>query len=36
MERLVRQVLIHEIGHHFGFSDDDTVALEAGAEASGE
>ena len=36
MERLVRHVLIHEIGHHFGFSDDDTVALEAGAEASGE
>ncbi len=36
MERLVRHVLIHEIGHHFGFSDDDMKALEAGAEASGE
>ena len=36
MERLVRHVLIHEIGHHFGFSDDDMEALEAGAEASGE
>lgn len=27
--RLVRTVLIHEIGHHFGFSDDDIAALEA-------
>ena len=36
MERLVRHVLIHEIGHHFGFSDDDMEALGAGAEASGE
>ena len=36
MEHLVRHVLIHEIGHHFGFSDDDMEALEAGAEASGE
>ena len=36
MECLVRHVLIHEIGHHFGFSDDDMKALEAGAEASGE
>ncbi len=26
--RLVRNVLIHEIGHHFGFSDDDIEALE--------
>ncbi|MCF4165363.1 metallopeptidase family protein [Zavarzinia compransoris] len=25
---LVREVLIHEIGHHFGFSDDDMDALE--------
>lgn len=25
---LVRHVLIHEIGHHFGFSDDDMHALE--------
>ena len=36
MERLVWHVLIHEIGHHFGFSDDDMKALEAGAEALGE
>ncbi len=27
--RLVRNVLIHEIGHHFGFSDDDMDRLEA-------
>ena len=26
---LVRHVMIHEIGHHFGFSDDDMEALEA-------
>jgi predicted Zn-dependent protease with MMP-like domain len=26
--RLVRNVLIHEIAHHFGFSDDDITRLE--------
>ncbi len=26
--RVVRHVLIHEIGHHFGFSDDDMDRLE--------
>ncbi len=26
--RVVRHVLIHEIGHHFGFSDDDMERLE--------
>jgi predicted Zn-dependent protease with MMP-like domain len=26
---LVRQVLIHEIGHHFGFSDEDMERIEA-------
>jgi predicted Zn-dependent protease with MMP-like domain len=26
---IVRHVLIHEIGHHFGLSDDDMEALEA-------
>ena len=26
--RLVRNVLVHEIGHHFGFSDADIAALE--------
>jgi predicted Zn-dependent protease with MMP-like domain len=29
LDALVRYVLIHEIGHHFGFSDDDMHALEA-------
>jgi predicted Zn-dependent protease with MMP-like domain len=27
-ERLVRHILIHEVGHHFGLSDDDMHALE--------
>ncbi len=27
-EDLVRHVVIHEAGHHFGFSDDDMHALE--------
>ncbi len=26
---LVRHVLIHEIGHHFGYSDDDMARIEA-------
>jgi predicted Zn-dependent protease with MMP-like domain len=30
---LVRHVLIHEIGHHFGFSDEDMESLEALADA---
>ncbi len=33
LDHVVRHVLIHEIGHHFGFSDDDMEALEAQAEA---
>ena len=28
LEQLVRHIVIHEIGHHFGFSDDDMHALE--------
>ena len=28
LEQLVRHVVIHEAGHHFGFSDDDMHALE--------
>jgi len=32
LNHVVRHVLIHEIGHHFGFSDDDMEALEAEAE----
>ena len=34
LAHLVRHVLIHEIGHHFGLSDEDMEALEA--EADGE
>ena len=30
---LVAHVLIHEIGHHFGFSDDDMDALNTGTAA---
>jgi len=28
---VVRHVLVHEIGHHFGLSDEDMAAIEAGA-----
>ena len=28
LEQLVRHVVIHEAGHHFGFSDDDMHLLE--------
>ena len=28
LERIVRHVLVHEIGHHFGFSDDDMERIE--------
>ena len=31
LDHLVRHILIHEVGHHFGFSDDDMHALEAQA-----
>ena len=30
LPHLVRHVLIHEIGHHFGLSDDDMERIEAG------
>ena len=29
---IVSHVLVHEIGHHFGLSDDDMEAIEAGAD----
>jgi predicted Zn-dependent protease with MMP-like domain len=29
---VVAHVLVHEIGHHFGLSDDDMEAIEAGAD----
>jgi predicted Zn-dependent protease with MMP-like domain len=28
--RIVRHVVIHECGHHFGFSDDDMTRIEEG------
>ena len=31
--RLVRNVVVHEIAHHFGFSDGDIDALERGLDA---
>ncbi len=30
LAHLIRHVIIHEIGHHFGFSDEDMDAIEAG------
>jgi len=32
LDRLVSHIVIHEVGHHFGFSDDDMHALEDEAE----
>ena len=29
LEEVVTHVLIHEIGHHFGLSDDDMAEIEA-------
>jgi predicted Zn-dependent protease with MMP-like domain len=29
---IVKHVLVHEIGHHFGLSDDDMAAIEQAAE----
>lgn len=31
LKHLVRHVLIHEVGHHFGLSDDDMHAIEDSA-----
>jgi len=30
LEACIRHVLVHEIGHHFGFSDADMHAIEQG------
>ncbi len=30
LEALVTHVLVHEVGHHFGLSDEDMDAIEAG------
>jgi predicted Zn-dependent protease with MMP-like domain len=32
LEHLVTHVLVHEVGHHFGLSDDDMHALEEAAQ----
>jgi predicted Zn-dependent protease with MMP-like domain len=32
---IVTHVLVHEMGHHFGYSDDDMEAIEAAAEDDG-
>ena len=32
LEQLVSHIVIHEVGHHFGFSDDDMHALERDSE----
>jgi predicted Zn-dependent protease with MMP-like domain len=32
LDDIVRNTLIHEIGHHFGYSDDDMEAIEFGEE----
>ena len=32
LEQLVSHIVIHEVGHHFGFSDDEIHALEEQAE----
>ena len=29
---IITHVLVHEIGHHFGFSDEDMAAIEAAAD----
>ena len=30
VDRVIRHVLIHEVGHHFGFSDADMALIESG------
>jgi predicted Zn-dependent protease with MMP-like domain len=32
LEQIVSHIVIHEVGHHFGFSDDDMHSLEREAE----
>jgi len=34
LDHVVRHVLVHEIGHHFGLSDEDMEWLEAEADAA--
>ena len=35
LEALIRHLVVHEIGHHFGFSDADMERIEALAEEQG-
>ena len=35
LEELVTHVIVHEVGHHFGFSDADMHAIEDAAEPRG-
>ncbi len=35
LAHVVRHVLIHEVGHHFGYSDDEMETLDTIAEAEG-
>jgi predicted Zn-dependent protease with MMP-like domain len=35
LEELVTHVIVHEVGHHFGFSDDDMHAIEDSVEPRG-
>ncbi len=32
LEELITHVIVHEVGHHFGFSDEDMHAIESEAE----
>lgn len=36
LEKIIQHVLVHEIGHHFGLSDDDMHGLEDEARRDGE
>ncbi len=35
LEAIIAHVLVHEIGHHFGLSDEDMERIEAAADESG-
>jgi predicted Zn-dependent protease with MMP-like domain len=35
LTRLVRHVLIHEIGHHFGYSDEELEGIDSAADEEG-
>ncbi|HXD45683.1 MAG TPA: metallopeptidase family protein [Pseudolabrys sp.] len=35
LTEIITHVLVHEIGHHFGFSDDDIEAIEQAADEDG-